>query len=121
MKIRLIQIDDEERKKGGGFMKRVKERWDAESKCGTTSMQKLRDNAARFKKEPGIKNLMLARKRQEIDRQENELENETDLVVASESTNNEETKKEKKLLKQLTSIMDGCEPTTSTIRMYKEQ
>ena len=31
------------------------------------------------------------------------------------------TKKEKKLLKQLTSVMDGWEPTTSTIRMYKEQ
>ena len=30
------------------------------------------------------------------------------------------TKKEKKLLKQLTS-MDGSEPTTSTIRTYKEQ
>ena len=53
-------------------------------------MQKLRDNTARFKKEPEIKNLILVRKRQEIDRQENELENETDLVVASESTNNEE-------------------------------
>ena len=52
-------------------MKRVKERWDAESECGTTSMQKLRDNAARFKKESEIKNLILVRKRQEIDRQEN--------------------------------------------------
>ena len=90
MKIRLIQTDEEERKKGRGFMKRAKERWDAESECGTTSMQKLRDNAARFKKEPEIKNLILVRKRQKIDRQENELENETDLVVASESTNNEE-------------------------------
>ena len=90
MKIRLIQINEEERKEGRGFMKRVKERWDAESECGRTSMQKLRDNAARFKKEPEIKNLILVRKRQEIDRQENELENETDLVVASESTNNEE-------------------------------
>ena len=31
------------------------------------------------------------------------------------------TKKEKKLLKQLTSIMDRWKPTTSIIRMYKEQ
>ena len=31
------------------------------------------------------------------------------------------TKKEKKLLKQLTSSMDGLEPTTSTIRTHKEQ
>ena len=52
MKIRLIHIDEEERKKNRGFMKRVNERWDAESEYGTTSMQKIRDNAARFKKEP---------------------------------------------------------------------
>ena len=90
MKIRLIQINEEERKKGRGFMKKVKERWDAESECGTTSMQKLRDNTARFKKELEIKDLILLRKRQEIDRQENELENEIELVAASESTNNEE-------------------------------
>ena len=62
MKIRLIHIYEEERKKGRGFMKRVKERWDAESECGTTSMQKLRDNATRFKKEPEMKNLILVRK-----------------------------------------------------------
>ena len=31
------------------------------------------------------------------------------------------TKKEKKTLKQLTLSMDGLEPTTSTIRTYKEQ
>ena len=31
------------------------------------------------------------------------------------------TKKEKKLLKQLTSSVDGLEPTTSTIRTYKEK
>ena len=90
MKITLIQIEEEERKKGRGFMKRVKERLDAESECGTTSMQKLRDNAAQFKKEPEIKNLIFVRKRQEIDRRENELENETGLVVASESTNNKQ-------------------------------
>ena len=41
-------------------------------------------------KEPEIKNLILVRKRQEIDRQENEPENETDLVVAPEPINNEE-------------------------------
>ena len=66
IKIRLIHIDKEERKKGREFMKRVKGRWDEESECGTTSM---RDYAARFKKEPEIKNLILVRKRQEIDRQ----------------------------------------------------
>ena len=28
MKISLVTIDNEERRKGSGFMKRVKERWD---------------------------------------------------------------------------------------------
>ena len=121
MKIRLIHIDKEERKKGRGFMKRVKERWDAESERGTTSMQKLRNNAARFKKEQEIQNLILVRKRQEIDRQENEPENETDLVVAPEPINNEEReqkvgeniKEEDKELEQLfIQQLEGFEHST---------
>ena len=30
MKVRLVQIDNEERKRGRGFMKRMKERWTGE-------------------------------------------------------------------------------------------
>ena len=49
MKVRLVQIDDEERKRGKRFMKRVKERWvDQYPEHATASIQKLRDNAARF-------------------------------------------------------------------------
>ena len=52
MKVRLAQIDNEERKRGRGFMKRVKERWvDEHPEHATASIQKLRDNAARFRKE----------------------------------------------------------------------
>ena len=54
MKISLVTIDDEERRKGRGFMKRVKETM-------------LRDNAARFKKETKIMNLILVRQREEIE------------------------------------------------------
>ena len=48
MKVRLVQIDNEE-KRGRRFMERVKERWaDEYPEHATASIQKLRDNAARF-------------------------------------------------------------------------
>ena len=80
MKISLIIIDEEQRYKGSRFMKRVKERWDAKHpEHATASMQKLRDNASRFKKDHEIMNLMLVRKRTEVNRQnENESQVETE-------------------------------------------
>ena len=60
MKIKLIMIDEEERVKGRGFMKRVKERWEVEyPEHSEASWQKLRNNAARFKREKEIRKLML--------------------------------------------------------------
>ena len=68
LKLELLQIDGEERKKGRGFMKRVKKRWDLKyPEYRLVSMQKLRDNASRFKKDPVIVNLMLVRERTEFD------------------------------------------------------
>lgn len=56
MKVTLVMLDEEERARGRGFMKRVKERWSVKyPEYQTASWQKLRDNAARFKKEPEIK------------------------------------------------------------------
>ena len=55
-----------ERGKGRGFMKRIKERWDQKyPEYQQASWQKLRDNAARFKKEPELTNLILLQKREE--------------------------------------------------------
>ena len=66
MKINLVIIDEEERAKGRGFMKRGKERWDQQyPEYQHASWQKLRDNAARFKKEPELISLILVRKREE--------------------------------------------------------
>lgn len=50
-KVRLVQIDNEERTKGKGFVNRVKTRWDNECTAMKLSKQSLRDNAARFRKE----------------------------------------------------------------------
>ena len=68
MKIKLLLIDEEEMGNGWGFMKRIKGWWDTDYlEHAATSMPKLRDNASRFKREPEIKNLLLVRKRSEVD------------------------------------------------------
>ena len=47
MKIKLVKIDDEERSKGRGFMKNVKEKWDVEfPDKANVSMHNLRNNAS---------------------------------------------------------------------------
>ena len=74
MKIKLVKIDDEERRKGRGFMKRIKETWDLEfPEQASVSMHNLRNYASRFQKEPEIRNLILVRNRNEADRQEGRL------------------------------------------------
>ena len=66
MKINLVVMDNEERSKGRGFMKRVKERWDQRyPEYSSANWRKLRDNSATFKKEPDVMNLMLVRQRGE--------------------------------------------------------
>ena len=62
MKIDVVIMDKEERAKGKGFMKRVKERWDQKyPEYQQASWQKLRGNAALFKKEPELISLILLR------------------------------------------------------------
>ena len=68
MKVHLIVMDPEEQQKGRGFLKRVKERWDTKyPEYKRVSMQQLRDNASRFKTEKEIINLILVKRRQEIE------------------------------------------------------
>ena len=71
MNIKLVKIDYEDRSKGKGFMKNVKERWDVEfPEQAIVSMHNL---ASRTGSEPEIDNLILVRNRNEIDRQEDRL------------------------------------------------
>ena len=84
MKVRLVQIDNEERKRGRGFMKRVKERWiDEYPEHATTSIQKLCINAARFRKEQTITNLILVRQRNEVenDNWRNQRDDQQEMIV----------------------------------------
>ena len=51
LKTRLVEIDDEERQHGRGFMMRTKQRWEVENPNLKLCNQLLRDNARRFRKE----------------------------------------------------------------------
>ena len=67
MKVVLAMLNEDERTKGRGFMKRFKDRWDMKyPELESASWQKLRDNAARFKKNPEIKNLSLVQQSEDV-------------------------------------------------------
>ena len=50
-KLKIVQINREERQKGKNFMKRIKRRWDIEFPLKKRTTQNLVDNARRFEKE----------------------------------------------------------------------
>ena len=60
MKSSLLRIEDQERSKGRGFMKRMKEAWDLIYDDKPVSAQCLRDNAARIWKDKALMNLIEA-------------------------------------------------------------
>ena len=97
MKINVLIIDQEERVKGGGFMKRVKESWDQKYlEYQQANWQKLRDNASRFKKEPELMSLILVRQReeqhqdQEQQQEEKEEQRDFERVIVSQVNNKDE-------------------------------
>ena len=93
VKVRLVQIDDEERKRGKGFMERVKERWvDQYPEHATASIQKLRDNAARFRKEQTITNLILVRQRNEVENENPGNQRDDQQEIISNEANQDESK-----------------------------
>ena len=76
IKIVLVILDEDKHAKGKGFKKRVKDRWDIKyPEYESASWQKLRDNAARFKKDPEIKNLILVWRWEEVQVAEVTIEN----------------------------------------------
>ena len=57
-------LDEDERAKGRGFMKRVKDRWDVKyPEHESASRQKLRDITTCFKKDQEIKNFILVQRK----------------------------------------------------------
>ena len=67
MKINLLRIEEQERSKGRGFIKRMKEAWDSIYEDKPMSALCLRDNAARFRKDRAVANLIEVRDRRELE------------------------------------------------------
>ena len=61
MKVILLKIEKRERNRARGFMKRMKEAWDNIYENSTITAQTLRDNAARFRKDNSLLNLITVR------------------------------------------------------------
>jgi len=67
MKIALLEIEESERNKGRGFMKRMEETWNCKYEDKPMIAQGLRDNAVRFRKDSALMNLMEVRDRRNIE------------------------------------------------------
>ena len=80
MKLNLLKIEERERKKGRGFMKRIKDEWDIIYGNIPLSTQALRDNAARFRKDKALLSL--------IEVENNEDVEPTQLHITQDSGNN---------------------------------
>ena len=87
MNIRLIELDEQARKEGHGFMKRLKRLWDNEfPEFQHLSAQNLRDNAARLKNSPDLQELKKVRQR-EIVKLDNGVEEGVENVDSEDAEN----------------------------------
>ena len=73
MKVNLLRIETRERNRGRGFMKRMKEAWNAIYENSPMSAQTLRDNAARFRKDKSLINLIEVREGDDVEPEEIEI------------------------------------------------
>ena len=72
MKINLLRIEEQERSRGRRFMKKMKEAWDPICEEKPMSAQCLRDNAARFRKNEAVTNLIEVRDERDLERDQAE-------------------------------------------------
>ena len=68
MKVNLLKIEERERNRDRGFMKRIKEAWDDIYENSTINAQTLRDNAARFR----FRDIKPVRSQENVEENENE-------------------------------------------------
>ena len=106
MKVKLVMIGEEERAKGRGSMKRVNKCWDMEyPEYQDAIWQKMRDNAARSKKEKEVTNLILVCHREEIHQNMDEQEVEMEEEVAETQNDVNETGRNEEVVKNLPEIV----------------
>ena len=87
MKINLLKIEECERNRGRGFMKRMKEAWDDMYGESSMTAQTLRDNAARFRKDRSLLNLIEVRNGNDVEPDSIQIE---DVEAAKGEENGEE-------------------------------
>ena len=79
MKIKLIMIENIERAKGRGFMKRMKDVWDRECPdYKNMSAQNLLDNVKRFKADKSLQNVITVRDVEEVEVRHEEVNNDVE-------------------------------------------
>ena len=115
MKVNLLKIEERERNQGRGFMKRMKEAWDDTYKNLTNSAQTLRNNAARFRKDNSLLNLITVR-------DENDVEPETINIPSMEPVRSQENVEENENEEQIIeNINEEEEEETRIMRLRFEQ
>ena len=88
MKVKLLQIETEVRKKGRGYMQRLKIEWDMQyPEFNEMKAQCLRDNAAKFKKNKTIMNLVLIRNREHFQNEDVDQSTDGDVDIDDMNTN----------------------------------
>ena len=102
MKVNLLKIEERERNRDRGFMKRIKEAWDDIYENSTISAQTSRNNAVRFRKDNSLVNLITVRHGHDLEpeavepvrSQENveENENEEEIIEKINEEEEEETR-----------------------------
>ena len=96
MKINLVKIDRDERKKGRGFMKRMKEAWEERYSNKPMTVQCLRDNLTRFKNDKAIMNLLEVREGQNMSEE-----------ITGQLTGNELSRMEEQVLPEVAHIEEN--------------
>ena len=124
MKVNLLRIEERERNRSRGFMKRMKEAWDEIYENSTISAQTLRDNAARFYKNNSLLNLITERDGNDVEpeaidiranepvtSQENVEENENEEEII-ENTNEEEEEETRIMRLKFEEILETLKAST---------
>ena len=104
-KVKLVQLEEQARNRGIGFMERLRRAWDqCYPEFRHLTVQCLRDNAGRFKKNTTITNLVLVGNKEEVTEQ---------LIEVSNEINNEEIEEnENRPGRANQDIMEENEPTS---------
>ena len=114
MKVNLLKIEKREKNQVRGFMKQMKEAWDAIYENSMMSAQTLRHNAARFQKDKSLLNLIEMREGGKVGRDEIRIIQERSEVNVERNENDERRKLKQAMKRSLRfeDILNTLTPST---------